>query len=567
MKTGSLGILAGMLLMAGSIGVSGAQAPAKGDPADLIIHHALIYTVNPQQPKAEAVAVRGDKIATVGEEAAVMALRGPKTRVIDAGGRTVVPGLTDSHGHFIGLGVMLQELDLRDTTSYEAIVARVRARAAQAKPGEWILGRAWDQNRWPDTHWPTHEALDKAAPNNPVFLTRVDGHAALVNQRAFDLAKVTADTPDPEGGRLIRDDQKRPSGVLVDNAMRLVRSKVPPSTPAQLDEQILLADVECRRLGLTTVHDPGEDGRAVEAFKRLIDAGKLKTRLYVMLGMPLPQLQPYLDKGPITDYHQHHLAVQAIKLYADGALGSRGAALLAPYSDEPGTSGFFVTPPEQIYASTLAASKAGFQTAIHAIGDRANRMVLDTFERVQKEVPASRALRMRDEHTQILSAADIPRFKALEVIASMQPTHCTSDMPWAPLRLGPQRIEEGAYVWRKLINAGARIASGSDFPVEKPDPMLGFYAAITRQDLKGQPPNGWAPDQRMTREETLASFTANGAYAAHAETFAGTLETGKLADLVILSQDIMTVAPRQIPDTKVWKTIIGGEIVYDAGGK
>jgi predicted amidohydrolase YtcJ len=346
-----------------------------------------------------------------------------------------------------------------------------------------------------------------------------------------------------------------------------VRGKVPPPSAEQLDEQILLADAECKRLGLTTVHDAGEAGDAVEAFKRLIDAGKLHTRLYVMLGMPLPVLQPYLDKGPINDYHQHHLAVRAIKLYADGALGSRGAALLAPYSDEPTTSGFFVTPPDEVYKATLAASKAGFQTCIHAIGDRANRMVLDTFERVEKEVPAARGLRLRDEHTQILSAADIPRFKALDVIASMQPTHCTSDMPWAPLRLGPQRVAEGAYVWRKLIASGALIASGSDFPVEKPDPMLGLYAAITRQDLNGQPPQGWAPDQRMTREEALASFTANGAYASHAETFSGTLEPGKLADLVILSQDIMTVAPKQIPATNVWKTIIGGEIVYDAGGK
>jgi predicted amidohydrolase YtcJ len=544
-----------------------AQTPAPGapaTPADVIVHHAVIYTVNPQQPKAAALAIRGDKIVTVGADADALKLRGPKTIVLDAGGRAIVPGLQDSHGHFAGLGAFLQQLDLRDTTSYDAIVARVRGRAATAKPGEWILGRAWDQNRWADTSWPTHEALDKAAPNNPVYLTRVDGHASLVNQRAFELAGVTADTKDPDGGRLIRDKQGKPSGVLVDNAMRLVRSKIPKSTPGQVDAQILLADAECRRLGLTTVHDAGEDSETIDAFKRLIDAGKLRTRLYVMISGAVPSL---LDKGPVLDYKDHHLAVRAVKLYADGALGSRGAALLAPYSDEPGTSGLLVTPPEELYKATLAASKAGFQTAIHAIGDRANRIVLDTFERVQREMPNARALRMRDEHTQILNAADIPRFKALEVIASMQPTHCTSDMPWAPIRLGPQRIAEGAYVWRKLINAGARIASGSDFPVEEANPMLGFYAAITRQDVTGKPPEGWAADQRLTREETLASFTANGAYASHAEAFSGTLEPGKLADLVILSADVMTIAPRQIPTTTVWKTIIGGQIVYDAGGK
>jgi predicted amidohydrolase YtcJ len=543
----------------------GAQNPPL-QAADLIVHHAVIYTVNPQAPKATALAVRGDKIVTIGTDAEVLNLRGPRTRLLDAGGRTLVPGLQDSHGHFAGLGAFLQQLDLRDTTSYDAIIARVRGRAAQAKPGEWILGRAWDQNRWPDSSWPTHDALDKAAPNNPVFLARVDGHAALVNQKAFDLAGVTADTKDPEGGRLIRDAQNRPSGVLVDNAMRLVRSKIPKTTTEQLEQQILLADAECRRLGLTTVHDAGEDSETIDAFKRLIDAGKLRTRLYVMLG-GMPVLQQWLEKGPLVDYHQHHLAVRTVKLYADGALGSRGAALLAPYSDEPGTSGFFVTPPEDLYKATLAASKAGFQTAVHAIGDRANRLVLDTFERVQKEVPTARALRMRDEHTQILSAADIPRFKALEVIASMQPTHCTSDMPWAPLRLGPQRVAEGAYVWRKLLNAGARLASGSDFPVEEANPMLGFYAAITRQDVTGKPAEGWAPDQRLTREEALASFTTDGAYASHAETWSGTLEAGKVADLVILSADIMTIPPKQIPTTTVWKTIIGGEIVYDAGGK
>jgi predicted amidohydrolase YtcJ len=562
-------VLAGMILIAASAGLGGAQAPAPADrtPADVIITHAVIYTVNAAQPKASALAIRGDKIAAVGDEAAVMALRGASTRLLDAGGRAIVPGLQDSHGHFIGLGASLQQLDLRGTTSYDAIIARVRARAATAKPGEWILGRSWDQNMWPDTHWPTHEALDRAAPHNPVYLTRVDGHAAMVNQAALDIAGVTAKTPDPAGGRLIRDAHNTPTGVLVDGAMRLVGPKIPPPTTEQLEQQILLADAECRRLGLTTVHDAGTDGAAVEAYKRLIDAGKLRTRLYVMLKLPLPTLQPFLDKGPVLDYHAHHMAVRAIKIVADGALGSRGAALLAPYSDEPTAAGFFTTPQEEIYAQTLAASKAGFQTCIHAIGDRANRFVMDTFERVQRELPASRALRMRNEHAQILSAAEIPRFKALDVIASMQPTHATSDMPWAPIRLGPKRIAEGAYVWRKLIDAGALIASGSDFPVEKPNPMLGLYSAITRQDLDGQPPQGWAPDQRLTREEALASFTANGAYASHAEAFSGTLSPGKLADLVILSQDVMTIAPKQIPVTTVWKTIIGGEIVYDAGGQ
>jgi predicted amidohydrolase YtcJ len=457
----------------------------------------------------------------------------------------------------------MQSIDLRGTTTYEQVVGLVRNRAAAARAGEWIVGRGWDQNDWPDKQWPTNELLSAASPNNPVYLTRVDGHAGLANRRAMDLAGVSEATADPAGGRLIRGAGNQPSGVLIDTAQALVSSKIPPVGNAQLEEQILLADRETRRLGLTLVHDAGTDGRTVEAYKRLIDAGRLKTRLYVMLRGPLPTLQQAFDQGPIADYGNHRLAVRAIKVVADGALGSRGAAMLEPYSDEAGTTGLLTTPPDEVYAQTLAASKAGFQTAIHAIGDRANRLVMDIFERVQREVPASGALRMRNEHAQILDRAEIPRFATLNVIASMQPTHATSDMPWVPARIGRERMEEGAYVWRKLMSSGATIASGSDFPVELANPMLGFHAAITRQDPAGQPPSGWLPGERMTREEALASFTRNAAFAAHAETRLGTLEAGKLADLVVLSKDIMRVAPPEILTTTVRMTIIGGEVVYN----
>jgi predicted amidohydrolase YtcJ len=570
--------LVGLLLLAGGAGASSCRNPfpspssptplatnlaSRAPAADLVIHHATIYTVDPAKPKAEAIAIKGDRIIFVGDEANAMRLRGESTRVIDAGGRALVPGLHDAHGHFTGLGASLQQIDLRDTTSFDQIVEKVRARAATARPGEWIVGRSWDQNHWPDKTWPTHDALDRAAPKNPVFLVRVDGHAAMVNQPALDAAGVTAQTKDPDGGRLIRDTAGRPTGVLVDRAMGLVGRTMPPPSVAQVEEQALLADAEARKFGLTSVHDAGTDAQTVEAYKRLIDAGKLKTRLYVMYRLPLAELQPLLDKGPLLDYAHHRLAVRAIKIVADGALGSRGAALLEPYADEPGTSGLLTTPPEEVYAEALAASKAGFQTCIHAIGDRANRMVMDVFERVQREVLASRDLRMRNEHAQILDAAEIPRFKTLNVIASMQPSHCTSDMPWVPARIGPERTAEGAYVWRKLMDAGARLASGSDFPVEPPNPMLGFYAAVTRQDLHGQPPDGWAPDQRLTREEALASFTINAAFASHAEALTGSLEAGKLADLVLLSQDIMTVPAAAIPTTTVWKTITAGQVVYE----
>jgi predicted amidohydrolase YtcJ len=531
---------------------------------DLILHNARIYTLDAKRPTAEAIAIRGDQIARVGTNAEVLALRAPATRVIDVSGGTIIPGLHDAHAHFTGLGASMQSIELRGTTSYEQVVGLVRQRASSARPGEWIVGRGWDQNDWPEKQWPTHDLLSAASPNNPVYLTRVDGHAGLANRRAMDLAGVNEATTDPSGGRLIRGSANQPSGVLIDTAQTLVSSKIPPVSDAQLEEQILLADRETRRLGLTSVHDAGTDGRTVEAYKRLIDAGRLKTRLYVMLRGPLPVLQQAFDNGPIVNYGNHHLAVRAIKVVADGALGSRGAAMLEPYSDEPGTTGLLTTPPDEVYAQTLAASKAGFQTAIHAIGDRANRLVMDIFERVQREVPGSRALRMRNEHTQILDRADIPRFAALNVIASMQPTHATSDMPWVPARIGRERMEEGAYVWRMLMSAGATMASGSDFPVELPNPMLGFYAAITRQDPMGQPASGWMPGERMTREEALVSFTRNAAFAAHAETRLGTLEAGKLADLVVLSRDIMRVAPPEILTTTVRMTIVGGEIVYSS---
>jgi predicted amidohydrolase YtcJ len=549
-------VLAALLLVS-------CQARPAIEPATLIVHNAQVYTVNAAQPTAEAIAVRRDRIVLVGNNDAALALRGAETRVIDAGGATLVPGLHDSHGHFTGLGASLQVLRLRGTTSFDQIVEMVRARAATARPGEWIEGRSWDQNDWPVKDWPTHHKLTAAAPNNPVYLTRVDGHAALVNKAALDAAGVTRATADPAGGRIIRDPLGEPAGVLIDNAQGLVAAKIPAVSDAQRDDQILLADAEARRLGLSSVHDAGTDPATVAAYKRLIDAGTLKTRLYVMLRGPMSMLEPEFKKGPVINYANHHLSVRAIKIGADGALGSRGAALLEPYADEPSVSGFMTTSPEEIYAQTLAASRAGFQTCIHAIGDRANRVTMDVFERVQQEVPGARELRMRNEHAQILDAAEIPRFAKLNVIASMQATHATSDMPWVPARIGAARTEEGAYVWQRLMKSGVVLANGSDFPVEEPNPMLGFYAAITRQDPAGQPPGGWMPQERLSREDMLKSFTWNAAYASHAEKDLGSLEAGKLADMVLLDKNVMTVEPKEILSTQVLVTIISGEVVYE----
>jgi predicted amidohydrolase YtcJ len=539
----------------------GVDAPAP----DIVIHNARIYTVDPANAVAEAMAITGDRIDAVGSSADVLARRGERTRVIDAGQGTIVPGLHDAHGHFTAFGASLQIVDLRGTGTYREVIDRVRQRVAAAAPGEWVLGRGWDQNDWPEKAWPSHDDLSAASPDNPVYLTRVDGHAGLANARALAAAGITRATRDPEGGRLIRGGAGEPLGVLIDRAQDLVTMRIPPASPHQIEEHAVAADAAARRLGLTLVHDAGTGGATVDAYKRLIEAGRLKTRLYVMLRGSLRELTPFFEAGPVLDYANGRLAVRAIKISADGALGSRGAALLEPYSDEPHTTGLLTMPPEDVYALTLAAARARFQTAIHAIGDRANRAVMDVFERVQREVPGARALRLRNEHAQILDAAEIPRFASLGVIASMQPTHATSDMPWVPARIGRARMEEGAYVWRRLLAAGARIAAGSDFPVEDPNPMLGFYAAITRQDPSGSPPGGWMPSERLTREETLRAFTIDAAYAAHADTRVGSLEAGKQADLVLLSHDIMRVEPAEIPKTQVRLTMIGGETVYESG--
>lgn len=552
-----------LLALAVAGGVSLTQVPSPPtSPADLVVMNARVYTVDAGRPEAQALAVRGDRLVVVGTTAEALALRGPKTQVIDAGGRAVIPGLHDAHGHVLGLGEGLQNVDLRGTTSARAVVDAIRAKAQQVPPGQWIRGRGWDQNDWADSAWPTAAQLDAAIPNHPVYLSRVDGHAAWVNTAALRAAGVTASVADPEGGRVLRTPAGAPTGVLVDTAMGLVARHIPAPDAAARREQLRLADDLAARLGLTMVHDAGVAWPDAEMYRVAADEGRLKTRLYVMLRPPRAgeTLPP-----PVIGHAGHLLTVRAVKLVADGALGSRGAALHEPYSDEPGTRGLLVTPPDRLYAQALATVTAGYQPCIHAIGDRANTAVLDLFERLQREVPGSRALRMRNEHAQILRASDIPRFAALDVIASVQATHATSDMPWVAQRIGEARTRDGAYLWQALRRSGARLANGSDFPVEEPNPMLGFYASVTRQDRAGQPPGGWMPDQRLTRAEALHSFTAGAAYAAHLEQDLGTLRPGALADLLVLSDDIMQVAPARILEARPLMTIRGGRVTFRDG--
>jgi len=529
-------------------------------PADLIVTNARIYTSDVNRPVAEALAVRDGLIAFVGSNRGALALAGPKTERLDLSGRTVITGMVDAHAHLLGLGQALRTVNLVGTKSYDEVIARVVERAKTARPGEWIRGRGWDQNDWADTRFPTHAALSRAVPNNPVYLTRVDGHAALVNAKALELAQVTAATPDPAGGRLIRDSANNPTGVLVDNAQAVVGRVIPAASPAELREQTLAAIAEANRWGLTGIHDAGVDAAGIDVYEALAKEGRYNLRNYVMVRASDSVLDAYMRRGPQKGLYGGRLWIRAIKLVADGALGSRGAALLEPYSDDPGNTGLLTTPPERIKSVAVRALRAGFQVNVHAIGDRANRIVLDQFEAALREVPTADH-RFRIEHAQILSYQDIPRFAELDVIPSMQGSHQTSDMYWAPNRLGVARLG-GAYAWRSLLNTGVIIPNGSDFPVEAVNPLISFHAFITRQDADNYPPGGWMPEQRTTRQEALWSITLWPAYASFMEKESGTLTAGKFADFVVLDRDIMTVAPEEILRTRVLMTVLAGRTVY-----
>ena len=537
-------------------------------PADLVLVNGKIYTVDNARPVASALAVRGGRVLFVGSDAEARALGNASTNVIDLRGGTVVPGIIDAHAHLLGLGNMLRRVNLAGSTSYDEVIERVKAFSKDAKAGEWIVGRGWDQNRWPSKEFPTHDALSRAFPNNPVVLERVDGHAVLANAKAMERARVSSASADPEGGRIMRLASGAPSGVFIDKAQTLIDDAIPAASRADTRKAILAAIAECNRFGLTGVHDAGEDAETIGIFEELAKAGNYNLRNYVMLsdpgepGSPAALRNPYLRRGPRSALYDGHLWIRSIKLYADGALGSRGAALLAPYNDEPTNSGLLVSRPEHIRAWADAGLRSGFQVNVHAIGDRGDRIVLDAFESALRAAPKADH-RFRIEHAQVLSPADIPRFARIGVIPSMQPTHQTSDMRWAEVRVGPQRIR-GAYAWRSLLNTGVVIPSGTDFPVEEVNPLLTFHAAVTRQDPTNWPEGGWYPEQRMTREEALQSMTIWPAYAGFQESVLGSLTPGKYADFVVLDRDIMRIPDTEILGTRVVSTWIGGKRVYEA---
>jgi hypothetical protein len=549
---------------------------AYAQPADLVLRNGKIVTMDAAHPTAQAIAVRGDKITALGSDADAAKWTGPATRVLDLHGMLAVPGFIEGHGHFTGVGDFRMGLDLREASTWNDIVAQVARAAAQAKPGEWIVGRGWHQSKWskaPEPNvegFPTHQSLDKVSPNNPVLLTHASGHASFVNARAMEAARIAKDTPNPKGGEILRDANGDATGLLRELASGLAgrahteweSKRTAADLAAQSRKAIDLAVDECLSKGITTFEDAGSPFATVDTLKRMADRRELRLRIWMMLRTSNAELAPKLDAYKMDGYGGGFLSVRAIKRQIDGALGSRGAWLLAPYTDKPDSSGLNTDDPADIRRTAELAIQHGYQLCVHAIGDRANRETLNIFEETFKAHPNlnGKDLRWRIEHAQHINAADIPRFGRLGVIAAMQSIHCTSDAPYVPLRLGPQRAEEGAYVWQKLMKSGAIVANGTDAPVEDVSPIACFYAAVTRKTKDG---TVFYPDQRMSREEALRSYTWNNAYAAFEEKSKGSLEAGKLADITVLSRDIMKVPDEDILSADVVYTIVGGKVMYD----
>ena len=543
-------------------------------PADLVLHNGVVITVDDSLPEAQAIAINGHTITAVGNNADIGAYIGDNTEVIDLQGRLAIPGFIEGHGHYMSLGESKMILDLNNVRDWDEIVTMVAAAAQGAEPGEWIEGRGWHQEKWESVPTvnvdgvPLHNGLSEVSPQNPVHLGHASGHASFANALAMELAGIDRNTPDPAGGTIVRDADGNPTGLLRETAQRIVDARIaadnadvdPADIEAQMRRMVQLAGEEALSKGVTSFHDAGADFDTIDFLRGLADEGELPVRLYVMVRREsnedmAARLADYLIIPEGNDF----LAVRSIKRQIDGALGSHGAWLLEPYEDMADSSGLVLEPVDDITRTCEIAIDNGFQVNAHAIGDRANREVLDIYEKVFAANPDKTGLRWRVEHAQHLHPDDIPRFGELGVIAAMQGVHCTSDAPWVYRRLGAERAESGAYMWRDLIDSGAIIGNGTDVPVEDIDPIASFYSSVARLDLNG---DVFFPAQRMTREEALASYTINNAYAAFEEHLKGSITPGKLADIVVLSGNIMTIPLEQIPATRVDVTIIGGEVAY-----
>jgi predicted amidohydrolase YtcJ len=552
-----------------------AQAPAVR-PADLVLTNGRIVTVEDQQPEVQAMAVNGDTITALGSSQEMQRYVGPNTKVIDLKGALATPGIMEAHAHFTGVGDAVRNLKLADVATWDDIVRMVGEAAAKARPGEWIIGRGWHQEKWTSAPqpnidgFPLHEALSRVSPNNPVWLTHASGHAGFANAKAMELAGVTAKTPNPPGGTILRDKSGAATGLFNERAQGLISDaltkaragRTPAEVEADLRTQMTLASREALSKGITTVTDAGSPPLVIEVAKKMVDDKSLPVRVWMMLRETPDKFDADMPKYRVVNYGDKRFTVRAVKRAMDGALGSRGAWMLAPYSDLPSTSGLSTDTPGDIRETAALAAKYNFQVAVHAIGDRANHEALNIYEETFTRLHLDgKALRWRIEHAQHLNAADIPRFGQLGVIASMQGIHATSDAPYVLARLGPQRAEEGAYVWQKLMKTGAVIANGTDAPVEDINPIASYYASVSRRTKDG---TVFFPEQRMSRMEALRSYTINVAFAEFDEGIKGSLKPGKLADVTVFSKDILTVPEQEIPATRVLYTIVGGTVAYQA---
>ena len=536
-------------------GVLAYTAAAQGCTPDLVILGARVHTVDPAKPAAEAIAICGERIARVGTTADIEKLVGPKTRTVRAEGRLVVPGFNDAHVHLIDGANEIVGVDLRPAKSEEEMARMLAAQAAKLPKGRWIQGGYWDHEAWPSKTLPTRQQIDAATPDHPVFVQRLDGHMALVNTLALTLAGVTRDAKDPEGGTIVRDASGEPTGVFKDNAMSLVSKAIPADTLPEVMDKARAALKYAASLGVTSVQDMTASPTELQAYRALRKSGDLTARIYSIQNYGAP-----MAGGRGGDDWIH---TGGRKLFADGSMGSGTAAFFEPYADDPKTSGLLLQSPEALQKAIFAADAAGFQPVVHAIGDRANAIVLEAFEQLAK-ARGAKDRRPRIEHAQVVRDADKARFKATGVIASIQPSHCIDDMRWAERRIGKARTPI-SYDFKSFVDAGARVAFGTDWYVEPLNPMLGLYAAVTRQFPDGTPEGGWFPEERISMAQAIEYYTLGAAYAEFAESRKGSITEGKLADLVILSHDLFTVAPRQILDTKPVLTITGGRVVYEAG--
>jgi len=540
-------------------------------PATLVLTNGKVVTVEASPAEARAIAITGDRITAVGSDDEIKRYIGAGTEVIDAGGQLVIPGFIESHGHFGGVGEAQLVLKLATANTWDDILAMVENAAKAAKPGQWIYGRGWHQEKWtappsPNVEgFPTEASLSRVSPHNPVLLTHASGHASFANALAMKLSGVTRTTKNPDGGEILKDAKGNPTGLLRETAARLIRRGT--GEPAPTDEErvarerrvLELAAQEALSKGITSFQDAGTSFETVDRMKAMADEGTLGVRLWVMVRAGLEQEAQKLAQYRMVDYGNGHLTVRAIKRSIDGALGSRGAWLLEPYADKPDSAGLNTTSVEDIRATAKLAMQHGYQLCVHAIGDRANRETLDIFQEAFQANPEKKDLRWRVEHAQHLHPSDIPRFGALGVIASMEGIHCTSDAPYVLARLGAKRAEEGAYVWQKLMKSGAVVTNGTDAPVEDVDPIASYYATVSRRTKDG---SVYYHDQRMSRMDALKSYTLNGAFAAFEDGSKGSLKPGKYADVVVLSKDIMTIPEDEIPTTQVVYTVVGGKVRY-----